>query len=225
MRLVAFEGLDGAGKRTLVEATAQRLREHGAGVAVVAFPRYAHTVFGRLIGDALNGRAGDLAASVYGLALLFAADRRDSLSYLNELDATNDWILADRYVSSNAAYGMARLSQEGSEAQRHFLEWITAIEIESFQLPRPTLQVYLDTPVELAQQRLRERAASKRRRRSVDRYESDVDLQAESAKAYSQLREVGHLSPWVAIAPLDPAGSPRPADDIAAEVVDALIPS
>lgn len=215
---MAFEGLDGAGKRTLVNAAASALQESGARVAVVGFPRYGDTVFGGLIGDALKGRAGDLDSSVYGIALLFAADRRDSKPFLLELLEQNDLVLADRYVSSNAAYGMARLAQQGTEAQDHFLDWITSIEMGSFALPVPYRQVYLDTPVALAQERILARAQSKRRRREIDRYEADARLQADSAAAYVVLRERSHVSPWSVVQPLDAKGEARSAADIAAEV-------
>ena len=78
-RLIVIEGLDGSGKRTLAESLATAARGRGQRVATLAFPRYGVGVHAGLVRDALYGRLGDVSDSVYGMALLFALDRRDAL--------------------------------------------------------------------------------------------------------------------------------------------------
>ena len=104
-RLVVIEGLDGAGKRTLADRLVAAL---DARVARFAFPRYTEDVHAELVRDALYGRMGDLAASVHGMAVLFALDRRAAAPALRAALETHDVVLVDRYVASNAAYGAAR---------------------------------------------------------------------------------------------------------------------
>ena len=70
--IIAIEGIDGAGKNTLVNA----IRESsGVPVAVLAFPRYDSSVPAQLVAEALHGRMGDLTDSAYAMATLFALDR------------------------------------------------------------------------------------------------------------------------------------------------------
>ena len=157
--MVAVEGLDGAGKATLVDALGRSARARGASVATLAFPRYDVDVHAALAGEALRGEHGDTAASVHAMALLFALDRRAAAPVLAEdLRAAHDLVLVDRYVASNAAYGSARLH----EGVGGFAAWVHATEVERFGVPAPDAQVLVRVPPELAAQRVRERARGRR---------------------------------------------------------------
>ena len=111
-RLVVIEGLDGAGKRTLADRLTAELNGGGASVAKLAFPRYGENVHADLVREALHRGHGDLADSVYGMALLYALDRSEAADEIRALLAANDVVLLDRYVASNAAYAAARLRQD-----------------------------------------------------------------------------------------------------------------
>jgi dTMP kinase len=191
-RLVVIEGLDGAGKRTLADALVAALRATGASVAGMAFPRYDTDVHAELVRDALHGRLGDLGESVHGMALLFALDRRAARDELRSLLATNDVLLVDRYIASNAAYGAARL-HEGVDGE--FVGWVRALEVQRFALPVPHAHLLLRVPVEVAAGRAehRERTESDRAR---DSFESDGGLQARCSVVYDGLAERGWLAPW-----------------------------
>ena len=68
--MVAGEGLDGAGKATLVDALGRAAQARGATVATLAFPRYDADVHAALAGEALHGEHGDTAASVHASSQL-----------------------------------------------------------------------------------------------------------------------------------------------------------
>ncbi len=191
-RLVAIEGLDGAGKRTL----ADRLTAAFDGrVARFAFPRYTEDVHAELVRDALYGRMGDLASSVHGMAVLFALDRRAAAPALRAALDTHDVVLVDRYVASNAAYGAARLHEDASG---ELVAWVRALEFERFGIPVPDHQLYLDVPPEVAAARAahRERTEAGRER---DAYEADDGLQERTAAVYAQLAAASWLSPWTVL--------------------------
>ena len=194
-RLVAIEGLDGSGKRTLTGRLVADLRARGARVATLAFPRYGASAPADLVRDALLGRIGDLADSVYGCAVLFALDRQGAAAELRQLTSENDVVLLDRYISSNAAYGSARLGSGAS-----FPDWIRDLEVGRLGIPAPDLQLLLAAPVELAQQRARSRAESDADR-GLDRFEADTGLQERTAAMYEELARTGYLSPWRRIGP------------------------
>ena len=189
-RLIVIEGLDGAGKRTLAEKLTAAFAERGASVGRLAFPRYGEDVHADLVGDALRGKLGDLADSVYGMAMLFALDRRGTAADIRaDLDKL-DVVLLDRYVASNAAYGAARLFQD---ARGSFVDWVRELEIDRFGLPVPDAQLLLRVSPELAGIRSAHRERTERAR---DDWDSDADLQARCAEVYDGLAEAAWLSPW-----------------------------
>ena len=201
-RLIVIEGVDGSGKRTLTAGLTEAAGLAGVRVATLAFPRYGRDVHADLVQDALHGRLGDLSGSVYGTALLFALDRRAASTQIRELVAHHDLVVLDRYVSSNAAYGAARLGGPGVDSD--FPEWVRDLEIGRFDCPVPDHQLLLATPVAVAARRAKARAQSDDSR-SLDLFEADAALQFRTGAMYERLAERSFLSPWSV---LDPDGEP-----------------
>lgn len=200
-RLIVIEGLDGAGKATVAGRLSAALERRGAAVARLGFPRYDDDVHAELARDALYGRAGDLADSVHGMALLFALDRRAASDAVRAALAANDVLLVDRYIASNAAYGAARLHQDAAGG---FVEWVRATEVDRFGVAQPDHQLLLAVPEGVAADRAahRERTEPGRDR---DAFESDGGLQRRTAAVYAQLAALSWLSPWTV---LDGVGGP-----------------
>jgi dTMP kinase len=198
--MVAIEGLDGAGKRTLSDALCTALAAEGATVARFAFPRYEADIHAELVRDALYGRLGDLAGSVHGMALLFALDRRAAAAELRGAAAVHDVVLVDRYIASNAAYGAARLHEDAAGG---FAEWVRALEVGRFAVPVPDHQLLVAVPPALAAERSDHRRRTEAGR-ELDAFESDAALQQRTAAVYTQLAAASWLSPWTV---LDGAGS------------------
>ncbi|WP_182346043.1 dTMP kinase [Tomitella gaofuii] len=214
--LIAVEGIDGAGKRTLTGRLVDAWRREGLTVATAAFPRYGASVHADLGAEALHGGHGDLVDSVYGMALMWALDRRAAGDDLAGMIAGHDVVLLDRYVASNAAYGAARL-REGCEGP--FTEWVRGLEFGRFGLPVPDAQLLLDVPVELARERAAQREAQDPSR-SRDAYERDDSLQARVAAAYEALADAAWVSQWESVPP-DAAGSADAVDALAARIAHA----
>ncbi len=205
-RLIVIEGLDGSGKQTLTRAVAEQAAAAGVAVATMAFPRYGADIHADLVRDALYGRLGDLADSVYGPALLFALDRRAAAREIEALVAAHDLVILDRYVSSNAAYGAARLG--GPDIDTGFPQWVLDLEISRFGLPVPDRQILLATPADVAAERARGRAAGE-----LDRFEADAALQERTGAMYRRFSDEGYLSPWTVLLP------ERPPVDLLAELL------
>ncbi|MTE12754.1 dTMP kinase [Nocardia aurantiaca] len=190
--LVPVEGLDGAGKRTLTDAVVTALRARGLRVATLAFPRYGVSVYADLAAEALRGGHGDTARSVNAMALLFALDRADARDEISKLLADNDIVLLDRYVASNAAYSAARMEQD---AHGEIVAWIEELEFERFGLPAPDVQILLDVPVDVAEERARLRGQADAAR-ALDAYEKDGGLQRRTGTVYRELAEINWHGPW-----------------------------
>lgn len=166
--LVALEGIDGSGKGTQAGRLVDRLRAAGHRAALVSFPRYEATLFGKAVGEYLDGRFGALdRVSPFLVSLLYAGDRFESRRFLLQTIARHEVVVLDRYVASNIAHQAAKL---GPSDRDELVRWIERIEYEIYELPRADLTLLLDVPVEEA----RRRVAQKQRRPYTDK---TADLQ------------------------------------------------
>jgi dTMP kinase len=195
--LIAIEGVDGAGKRTLCQGLRAAFGAGGKSVATLAFPRYGQSVTADLAAEALHGEHGDLASSVYAMAVLFALDRAGAVDQIAGLRRDHDVVILDRYVASNAAYSAARLRQDASGEAA---DWVRRLEYQRLRLPSPDWQVLLDISVELAGERARHRARHEAGR-TRDAYERDDDLQQRTGAVYAGLAAADWGGRWLVAGP------------------------
>ncbi len=199
--LIVIEGVDGAGKRTLTNGLRAAFEADGRSVATLAFPRYGESVHADVAAEALHGNHGDLADSVYAMAVLFAMDRAGARDDIERLTSTHSVVILDRYVASNAAYSAARLHQ-GVDGD--VVAWVRDLEYGRLQLPVPDWQLLLDVPTELAAQRAVNRAAQEADR-ARDAYERDDGLQRRTNAVYAELAAAQWGGPWAVVPPeVDP---------------------
>jgi len=199
--LIAIEGVDGAGKRTLSEGLRKAFETSGMSVATLAFPRYGRSVTADVAAEALRGEHGDLASSVYAMAMLFALDRAGAVDEIEGLRREFDVVILDRYVASNAAYSAARLREDSAGEA---VAWVQGLEYQRLRLPPPDWQVLLAVSAELAAQRARHRAQSEPGRER-DSYERDDELQQRTGAVYSGLAAAGWGGRWLVVdADVDP---------------------
>jgi dTMP kinase len=208
--LIAIEGVDGAGKRTLCSGLRAAFESAGRCVAALSFPRYGHSVAADLAAEALHGEHGDLASSVYAMAALFAMDRAAARDEIGHLRAAYDVLILDRYVASNAAYSAARLHQD---ADGEVVGWVHRLEYDRLRLPAPHRQVLLDVGPELAAERARGREHHEADR-ARDAYERDDELQRRTGEVYAGLAAKGWGGPWRVV------GADVDAVDLAAHLVE-----
>ncbi|OBG29498.1 dTMP kinase [Mycobacterium sp. 852002-51057_SCH5723018] len=200
--LIAIEGVDGAGKRTLSNGLHEAFEASGRSVATLAFPRYGQSVTADIAAEALHGEHGDLASSVYAMAMLFALDRAAAVAEIEGLGRDHDVVILDRYVASNAAYSAARLREDAAGAA---VAWVHRLEYRRLGLPPPDWQVLLAVPADLAARRARHRAESEPGR-ARDSYERDDELQQRTGAVYAELAAAGWGGRWLAVdADVDPA--------------------
>ncbi|WP_297164505.1 hypothetical protein [Thermogemmatispora sp.] len=217
--LVAFEGIDGAGKTTQRRLLEVQARRQGLRVASLSFPRYGETVFGRCVAAYLRGDFGPLeTVPPRSAALLFAGDRLESLDLLRRLASECDLLLLDRYVASNLAHQGARL--DGAE-RAAFLRWLAHLEYEVFALPRPTLTLYLRLPVAVASSLLATRA-QQRRSDARDIHEENSAYLARCAEVYEQLASAQADGPWEIVSCVDEQERLRSPEEIQEEAWSLL---
>ncbi len=185
--LVAFEGIDGSGKGTQARRLLDHMTEVGVRAELFSFPRYDDTMFGKVIGDFLNGRFGQLnEVDPQLVALLYAADRFESRPLLIDAAEQNDVVICDRYVPSNIAHQGAK---QADEDRVRLIEWIERIEYGVLELPRPDLVVLLDLPVSEAQRLIALKDARTYTDKAADLQEADGDYLAKVRDVYCELAD------------------------------------
>ena len=211
--IIALEGIDGSGKGTQAQLLRDALIAQGSKATLISFPRYTDTFFGARIGEFLNGKFGALEdLDPFLISLLYAGDRLESRDTLLNAAAESDIVILDRYVASNVAHQSAK--RTGNE-RRQLQEWIEHIEFEIHGLPRPTLTLLLDLPVDISQELIQQKSQRAYTDRKTDLQEADVSYMQSVREAYLDLAE--RSSGWQTISVLDGTNL-RSRDDIASEI-------
>ena len=209
-KLLALEGIDGAGKHTHVEMLSRALERRGVDYCHFSFPRY-QSFFGRAVARYLTGEFGRLAdVDPHLSALLYAGDRLEAKPELESALASGRTVLADRYVPSNLAHQGARVE---ASRRTEFLDWVRELEYGIYGLPHEDLVIYLRIPVEEATRRMANRA----KKLSQDIQESDLRHLEQAAEVYDSLAA---SEGWAVIEGFDRAtNQPRPTGEIHQEIL------
>ncbi|MBA2960803.1 MULTISPECIES: dTMP kinase [Ramlibacter] len=157
---ISFEGIDGAGKSTHVEALAQAFRDAGRAVVLTREPG------GTPLAEQLRQLALTAPMDPLTEALLMFAARRDHLGQVIEPAlARGDVVLCDRFTDATFAYqGAGRGFDRQVLAQLE--RWVQAVDaLPGGTLRQPHLTLWFEVPPEVAAQRL---AGA----RAPDRFES-----------------------------------------------------
>ena len=158
---ITFEGLDGSGKSTQIEAARGFLESLGRDVVLTHEP--GGTELGERLREAFLDPAGDLRDGLVEALVVFASRRQHLLEVVEPALAAGRDVLCDRFTDSTIAYQGA-----GRGVAMEALERLDAIATGS---RRPDLTLLIDVPADTA----RGRAAGGRRRRrgAVDRLDRE----------------------------------------------------
>lgn len=144
-RFIVFEGIDGAGKSTLIDEVSKKLGSAGIKTVVTAEP--TEGPIGMLI------RSGAVkCTSLNAEALLFTADRACHTSDIVRWRDEGLTVLCDRYYASTVAYQSAGL--DGTASGK---EWL--MDINRPVTVEPDMTILLDIDPEVGMRRVGQRGA------------------------------------------------------------------
>jgi dTMP kinase len=158
-RFITFEGIDGAGKSTHIEAVAQRLREAGATVVLTREP--GGTPLAERLREMLLHEGMDVLTEAL---LVFAARRDHIVRVIAPALAAGHTVLCDRFTDATFAY------QGGGRGAP--LEALAQLERLVQGALQPDLTIWFDLPAALAaQRRAQARAADRFEQQDLDFFE------------------------------------------------------
>lgn len=152
-KFITFEGLDGAGKSTHIQAVVDFLRQQGRTVVSTREP--GGTPLGEKLRSIVLSEPMDLETETL---LMFAGRREHVAKIIEPALSRGDWVVCDRFTDATYAYqGGGR----GVDRQR-----ILALEEWVHGRLQPDLTILFDVPLEVARARM---AGS----RDLDRFERE----------------------------------------------------
>lgn len=158
MSLIVFEGIDGSGKSTQFRLLCEHMDKLGREYTRIRFPQYdkpSATLLRMYLDGEFGTNPNDVNA--YTASTFYAVDRYASYKKVwGDAYRRGDLIVTDRYTTSNAVHQGSKF--HGAERQA-FFEWLADFEYQKMELPRPDIVLYMDLPIEIAMQNMREREA------------------------------------------------------------------
>lgn len=149
-KIIVIDGLDGSGKATQSEILKDLLIRDGYRVEKFSFPDY-DSESSALVKMYLSGEFGDNPEDVnaYVASVFYSVDRIASyIKCWKDYNDKYDFIIFDRYTTSNIVHQMAKLKDDEKDK---YLQWLYDLEYNKFKLPKPDLIFFLDLEPEVSQ--------------------------------------------------------------------------
>ena len=198
-KFIVIDGTDGSGKATQTKLLVSRLRKNKFKVKTIDFPRYYNNFFGKFLGECLAGMHGNfIEMNPYIASMLYAADRFESSRDIKKWLAEGRIVIADRYTSSNQIHQGGKIKSE--KERKKFLDWLEKMEFEAFGISRPDAIIYLDVPLTVSQELLKEKEGSRKKRYlkgNRDMAENDLKHLRDAKK--SAIKLIQKNNKWVRI--------------------------
>lgn len=170
-KLIVIDGLDGSGKATQSKLLSDKLNTLGYRARTISFPDY-ESDSSALVKMYLGGKLGSSPDDVnaYAASTFYAVDR--VASYLNTWRAdyeSYDYIIADRYTTSNIIHQMAKVAEDERDS---YIDWLFDFEYRRLELPAPDMVIFLDVDPAISQKLIDGRYGGDESKKDI--HESDV---------------------------------------------------
>ncbi len=189
MKFIVIEGLDGSGKSTQLELLQDFFNKNNLKYKFIHFPKYDSPVYGELISMFLRGDLGKLEeVNPYLVALLYAGDRNNFKNIIRQWIDNQYYVLADRYVYSNIAFQCAKI--QNTLKQDKLKQWILKTEYGYFDIPKPDINLFLNVPLSVIENRLRKNREGNDReylQGKNDIHEANIHFQQRVKEVYDKL--------------------------------------
>jgi dTMP kinase len=143
-KLIVIDGTDGSGKTTQAKLLVENLKQQGKQAYHHKFPQYDE-FYGQLVAKFLRGELGTLSSiNPYLASLPYALDRLSAKPKLTRLLKTYDYVILDRYMSSNIGHQASRFDDQNE--RNEFIDWLNQAEYKVNKIPKEDLVIFLHVP-------------------------------------------------------------------------------
>ena len=195
-KLIIIEsGSDASGKATQTKILYERLINEGYNVKKVEYPNYESNS-SALVKMYLNGDFGKNATDVdpYIASTFYAVDRYASYkTEWEEFYKNGGIILADRYTTSNMVHQASKMDEKDRDK---YLDWLFDYEYNFYKIPKPNGVIFLDVPVEISQELMKDRKNKINGDSKKDIHESDIKY---LKKSYNNSIYIANKYNWIKI--------------------------
>jgi len=177
---IVFEGIDGAGKRTLSKFTKSILESKNLKVALFEYPDY-NSIWGKIINRYLYN---EIELNIEEEFFVYFIDILKDQAAIAKLLKEGIFIISDRYFSSTVAFQCAK----GFDYQK------AQSTINIMDVILPDLTIFLQIPPALAVER------KYKEKEHLDRHEKDANLLKNVNLAYDKILKENMISKkWIKI--------------------------
>lgn len=188
-KFIVVDGTDGSGKATQVALLTKRLKKEGHIVKNVDFPEYYKNFFGKFIGHCLSEQYYNFVKVHPKIAsVLYAADRWESSKEIEMWLAKGYVVIANRYVSANQIHQGGKI--KNAKKREAFIKWLDEMEYGVFKIPKPDVVLYLDLPMKIILNLIKERNKKSKRDylgKKKDIVEGDIEYLTNSRNSANWL--------------------------------------
>lgn len=210
-KFIVIEGLDGSGKATQTEILRKKLVSEGKTVRKLTFPDYdneSSALVKMYLGGEFGSNPDDVNA--YSASAFYTVDRIASyLKFWKEDYEKLDYILADRYSTSNIIYQMSKLNKSEWDS---FIEFQEDFEYNKIKVPKPDLIIYLDVEPDVSQRLLSTRYSGDESKKDLHEKNISFLLECRTSALYA-VEKLG----WEKIS-CTRGGEMRTVEDISKEI-------
>ena len=214
-RLIVIDGLDGSGTATQTKLLAQRLNALGYKARTVSFPDYesdSSALVRMYLGGQLGSSPDDVNA--YAASSFYAVDR--VASYINTRGwdrGEYDFIIADRYTTSNIIHQMAKVAESERES---YIDWLFDFEYNRLGIPAPDMVIFLDVDPAISQKLIFGRYGGDESKKDIHESDFAYLLRCRSSAMYA----IEHLG-WIRIDCTE-GGEMRSVEDIGDSILSLV---
>ena len=179
-KIICFEGIDGAGKKTQSALLMKHLRKKGINAKVYSYPDYS-SKYGKIIHRYLTGKF-KLGRKEH--FVLFLVDIAKDIKSIRDDLKTDKTVIMDRYFYTALAY-ICPSGLDYAEAKRF---------ADSMGFEQPSAVFYLDIPTRLTSER---KSAKKG---GLDKFERNQKFLGDVKKVYEKMRKEKYgCNRWIMI--------------------------
>lgn len=185
---LVIEWIDASWKSTQVQLLSEKLIKLWKSVHIIDFPRYDEKS-SFFVKKYLAWDYGKIVSAEMS-SLFFALDRYDASFQFQEYIQKYDFVIANRYVSSNMIHHGCKIEERG--ARQKFLDWLENLEYEICSIPRPDKIFFLSLSLENNFKLIQKRAFEKART-ELDLHEGNNEY---LKKAWNTAQEISLAYGW-----------------------------